>query len=128
MLPDDRHLIYKVCAASEWGEAVATGAYRGSAVDLRDGFIHFSTGAQLAETLRRHFAGQRDLVLVAVDPGDLGFRLRWEPSRGGDLFPHLYGELAVSLARQVSPLDVDGEGQPRPRGAGVLTSPPGGAK
>jgi uncharacterized protein (DUF952 family) len=106
---DDSHLIYKVCLASEWHDAVSVGAYRGSAVDLQDGFIHFSTGAQLAETLRRHFAGQRDLVLVAVDPKDLGARLRWEPSRGGDLFPHLYGELPVSLARTVSPLDVDGQ-------------------
>jgi uncharacterized protein (DUF952 family) len=108
MLTYESQLIYKVCPATEWHDATSVGAYRGSAVDLRDGFIHFSTGAQLAETLRRHFAGQRDLVLVAVDPKDLGARLRWEPSRGGDLFPHLYGELPVSLACNVSPLDVDG--------------------
>ena len=108
MLPDDPHLIYKVCPAEAWREAAAAGVYRGSAVDLRDGFIHFSTAAQLAETLRRHFAGQRDLVLVAVDPDDLGDRLRWEPSRGGDLFPHLYGELPVALARDVSPVDGGG--------------------
>ena len=85
MPTDDSHIIYKVCPAAEWHDAVAAGTYRGSAVDLRDGFIHFSTGAQLAETLRRHFRGQLDLVLVAVAPGDLGNRLRWEPSRGGDL-------------------------------------------
>ncbi len=97
--------IYKICTASEWREAVAAGVYRGSAVDGRDGFIHFSTGAQLAETLRRHFAGQRDLVLVEVDAADLGEALRWEPSRGGDLFPHLYGELPASLARRVSPVE-----------------------
>jgi len=102
--PDPR-LVYKVCPAREWREAVATGTFRGSAVDLRDGFIHFSTGAQLEETLLRHFHGQRDLVLVEVDPADLGEALRWEPSRGGDLFPHLYGTLAVSLARRVSPLE-----------------------
>lgn len=114
MLPDDPHLIYKVCPAAEWHEAVAAGAYRGSAVDLRDGFIHFSTAAQLAETLRRHFAGQRALVLVAVDPDALGAGLRWEPSRGGELFPHLDGELPVSLARAVTALDVDDEGRPRP--------------
>jgi uncharacterized protein (DUF952 family) len=118
MPTDDSHLIYKICPAAEWHDAATTGAYRGSAVDRRDGFIHFSTGAQLAETLRRHFAGQRDLVLVAVDPDDLGSRLRWEPSRGGDLFPHLYGELPVSLARHVSSLDVDSEGQTRPPAAG----------
>ncbi|WP_441290419.1 DUF952 domain-containing protein [Sorangium sp. KYC3313] len=116
MPTDDSHLIYKVCPAADWRDAVAAGAYRGSAVDLRDGFIHFSTGAQLAETLRRHFAGQRDLVLVAVDPDDLGAGLRWEPSRGGDLFPHLYGELPVALARHVSKLDIDGEGHAEPRG------------
>jgi uncharacterized protein (DUF952 family) len=71
---------------------------------MRDGFIHLSTATQLAETLRRHFSGQSDLVLVEVDPGDLGDALRWEPSRGGDLFPHLYGPLAVRLARRVSPV------------------------
>ncbi|MGH7298001.1 MAG: DUF952 domain-containing protein [Polyangiaceae bacterium] len=98
-------LVYKVCAAREWREAVAAGAYRGSAADVRDGFIHLSTGEQLAETLRRHFAGQRDLVLVELDAADLGDVLRWEPSRGGDLFPHLYGALAVSLARRVAPVE-----------------------
>jgi uncharacterized protein (DUF952 family) len=96
--------VYKICSAHEWREAVATGTYRGSAVDVRDGFIHLSTGVQLAETLRRHFAGQSDLVLVEVDPAELGDALRWEPSRGGDLFPHLYGALPVSLARSVSPV------------------------
>jgi uncharacterized protein (DUF952 family) len=99
---DERYAIYKVCPAAEWHAAVAAGVFRGSAVDLRDGFIHFSTSAQLDETLRRHFAGQENLVLVEVDPAELGAGLRWEPSRGGDLFPHLYGELPVSLARRVS--------------------------
>ncbi|HEY3816287.1 MAG TPA: DUF952 domain-containing protein [Polyangiaceae bacterium] len=107
MEPDPR-AVYKVCSASEWRDAVAGGAYRGSAVDVRDGFIHLSTGVQLAETLRRHFAGQRDLVLVEVDARDLGDDLRWEPSRDGDLFPHLYGVLPVALARGVSPVDAPG--------------------
>ncbi len=97
--------VYKVCTAAEWRDAAAVGVYRGSEVDRRDGFIHFSTGTQLAETLRRHFAGQRDLVLVEVASADLGAGLRWEPSRGGDLFPHLYGELPVSLALRVEPLE-----------------------
>jgi uncharacterized protein (DUF952 family) len=114
MLPDEAGFIYKVCAAREWNDAVAVGAYGGSAVDLRDGFIHFSTGGQLAETLRRHFAGQRDLVLVAVDPQRLGDGLRWEPSRGGALFPHLYGVLPVGVARVITTLDVDDAGDPRP--------------
>lgn len=104
-LPQHPRHIYKVCPAAAWRDALAAGAYRGSADDHRDGFIHFSTGAQLPGTLRRHFAGQRDLVIIAVDPGDLGDHLRWEPSRGGDLFPHLYGDLDVTLARGVTPLD-----------------------
>jgi len=108
---DERHAIYKVCPAAEWRAAAAVGVYRGSAVDLQDGFIHFSTNGQLAETLRRHFVGQGDLVLVEIDPDALGVRLRWESSRGGELFPHLYGDLAVSLAHRVSRLDVDGEGE-----------------
>ena len=118
MPSDESHMIYKVCPAVAWSDAASAGAYRGSAVDLRDGFIHFSTGAQLAGTLRRHFAGQRDLVRVAVEPADLGESLRWEPSRGGDLFPHLYAELATALARQVSPFGVDSEGRPQPPFAG----------
>jgi uncharacterized protein (DUF952 family) len=97
--------IYKVCTASEWAVALATGTYIGSDADRRDGFIHLSTGSQLAETLRRHFAGKRDLVRVAFDADALGPALRWEPSRGGDLFPHLYGELPVALARDVTPID-----------------------
>jgi uncharacterized protein (DUF952 family) len=96
--------IYKVCAASEWAAAVATGTYRGSGADRRDGFIHFSTGAQLAGTLQRHFVGQRDLVQVTFDADALGPGLRWEPSRGGDLFPHFYGELPVALARDLTPV------------------------
>ena len=104
MPPDDSPLVYKVCPSAAWQAAVAAGVYRGSADDHRDGFIHLSTAAQLAETVARHFAGQRDLVLVALDPADLGDRLRWEPSRGGALFPHLHGDLPVSLAREVSPL------------------------
>ncbi len=105
MSQGERHAIYKVCSTAEWQAAASAGVFRGSAVDLRDGFIHFSTGAQLAETLRRHFAGQVDLVLVEVDPAELGALLRWEPSRGGELFPHLYGHLPVALARRVSLLD-----------------------
>lgn len=115
MFRDDGLSIYKVCPAAEWSGAVAAGAFRGSPVDLRDGFIHFSTGAQLAETVRRHFAGQADLVIVAVDPLRLGDRLRWEPSRGGALFPHLYGELPVAVGRIVARVDVDAAGDARPQ-------------
>ena len=103
--------IYKICTAAEWREAEQAGAYRGSAVDHRDGFIHFSTAGQAAETAARHFAGQRDLVLIAVDAAALGERLKWEPSRGGALFPHLYGELPVAAVRKVDPLPLDAAGK-----------------
>jgi uncharacterized protein (DUF952 family) len=100
--------VFKICPAADWRAATADGVYRGSPVDQRDGFIHLSTSAQLAGTRRRHFAGQRDLVLVELDPRDLGANLRWEPARGGELFPHLYGSLPVHLARRLSSLDADG--------------------
>ncbi|MEO1270541.1 MAG: DUF952 domain-containing protein [Myxococcota bacterium] len=96
--------IYKICTVSAWSEAEAAGLYRGSADDRRDGFVHFSTATQLRATAAKHFAGQRGLVLVTVDAEALGDALRWEPSRGGQLFPHLYGTLDVRHARAVVPL------------------------
>jgi uncharacterized protein (DUF952 family) len=102
--------IYKVCAAGEWAAAEAAGAYEGSVDDARDGFIHFSTGSQLAATLAKHFAGRADLVLVAVEAGTLGDALKWEPSRGGALFPHLYAALPASAALWTKPLPLDGDG------------------
>ena len=104
-------LIYKICTAAEWREAERAGAYCGSAVDRRDGFIHFSTAEQAVETAAKHFAGQRDLVLVSVDAEALGTRLKWEPSRGGALFPHLYGELGLTAVRGVDPLPLDAAGR-----------------
>ena len=103
--------IYKICTAPEWHEAEHAGVYRGSAVDQRDGFIHFSTAETSAETASKWFAGQRDLVLVAVDAGALGTRLKWEPSRGGALFPHLYGELELKAVLRVDPLPLDASGR-----------------
>jgi uncharacterized protein (DUF952 family) len=103
--------IYKICTAAEWHAAEHAGAYGGSAVDRRDGFIHFSTAEQVAETAARHFAGQRDLVLIAVDTEKLGDRLKWEPSRGEALFPHLYGELALAAVLRVDPLPLDASGR-----------------
>jgi uncharacterized protein (DUF952 family) len=103
--------IYKICTASEWHEAEHAGAYRGSAVDRKDGFIHFSTAEQAAETASKWFAGQRDLVLVAVDGDALGARLKWEPSRGGALFPHLYGDLQLSAVLRVDRLPLDAHGR-----------------
>jgi len=98
-------LIYKICSRAMWTEAEAAGAFEGSEVDRRDGFIHFSTEAQVAETARRHFAGQLDLVVVAVEAAELGSELRWEPSRGGELFPHLYGPLPLTAVRSVRTLE-----------------------
>ena len=103
-------MIYKICTAAEWREAEQAGAYRGSAVDRRDGFIHFSTAEQTAETAAKWFAGQRDLVLIAVDAAALGERLKWEPSRGGALFPHLYGDLPLTAVTRFAVLPLDAGG------------------
>lgn len=102
--------IYKICSAAEWSAAESAGEFTGSPVDLEDGYIHFSTAEQARETARKHFAGQQDLVLVAVDAPKLGPSLKWEPSRGGDLFPHLYGPLPVSAASSVAPLPLGDDG------------------
>jgi len=91
--------IYKICERAVWRAAETAGQFRGSSDDRRDGFIHFSTASQLAETAAKHFAAFGDLVLVAVDADALGSGLRWEPSRGGDLFPHLYAALPLSAVR-----------------------------
>jgi uncharacterized protein (DUF952 family) len=102
--------IYKICPASAWRDAERDGVYRGSADDLRDGFIHFSTAEQVAETARKYFSGQSGLVLVTLDADALGEALRWEPSRGGALFPHLYGELDPAAARGVTDLPLRPDG------------------
>lgn len=103
-------IIYKICPAALWREAERSGVFRGSEVDLRDGFIHFSTAAQAAETAAKHFAGQHHLVLVHVDAAKLGDKLKWEPSRGGALFPHLYGELDLAAVSRVEPLPLGPDG------------------
>lgn len=103
-------MIYHMCPAEAWAAALAAGQYIGAEDDRRDGFLHFSTAAQIAESARRHRAGQAGLVLVAVDPARLGDRLRWEPSRGGALFPHLYGPLYPAEAASVAPLPLGPDG------------------
>jgi uncharacterized protein (DUF952 family) len=105
--------IYKILPRAEWAAAQAAGRLEGSAVDLADGFIHFSTAAQAQETARRHFAGQADLVVLEVEADDLGPALKFEPSRGGDLFPHLYGPLDVGLVRGVTEAPLDAAGAPQ---------------
>jgi uncharacterized protein (DUF952 family) len=96
--------IYKICERALWLAAEAAGQFRGSAVDERDGFIHFSTASQLADTAAKHFAGQSDLMLIAVDADVLGGQLKWERSRGGDRFPHLYAALSLAAVRWARPL------------------------
>jgi uncharacterized protein (DUF952 family) len=104
--------IYKICAAPEWAAAGRVSVYAGSADDRRDGFIHFSTGSQLTETARRYFKDQQDLVLVAFEAAQLGEALRWETSRGGEYFPHLYADLPVAKALWVKPMVLDDAGIP----------------
>ena len=101
--------IYKIAPAALWREAVEKGSFSGSPIDVEDGFIHFSTAAQVRDTAAKHFAGVDGLVLVAVSTA--GLDLRWEPSRGGDLFPHLYDELPLSAVQWVKPLPLAADGR-----------------
>jgi uncharacterized protein (DUF952 family) len=103
--------IYKICPESLWREAEAAGRFDGAPVDLADGFIHFSTAGQVAETAAKHFAGQDRLLLVAVDAEALGAALRYETSRGGALFPHLHASLPLSAVRWVKPLPLGAGGR-----------------
>ena len=103
-------LAYKVLTAAQMAELEQTGVFKGAPVDLADGYIHLSTAAQLTETVDKHFAGQSDLHLVAVDLAALGDAVKWEPSRGGQLFPHIYGDLPLSVAVAYGPLERDDEG------------------
>lgn len=103
-------IIYKICPEPMWREAERSGAFHGAPVDLADGFIHFSTAAQVVETAAKHFAGQDNLLLVAVDAGRLGPALKFEVSRGGALFPHLYAPLETSAAIWARPLPLNSDG------------------
>jgi uncharacterized protein (DUF952 family) len=103
--------IYHLSRATEWRAAVASGRYEGGAQDVADGFIHFSTADQIVDSAARHRAGERGLVLVAVDPARLGDALRWEASRGGTLFPHLYGPLPLDAVIAVHDLPLDDDGR-----------------
>tara|TARA_R110002051_G_scaffold274192_1_gene334937 strand:+ start:1810 stop:2172 length:363 start_codon:yes stop_codon:yes gene_type:complete len=104
---------FKLIDSTEWTAALGSGRYDGSAVDRTDGYIHMSTSAQLAETARRHYAGRNGLVLLAVKADALGNALVWEPSRGGDLFPHLYAPLPVTAVGSVRALVVTDDGHMR---------------
>jgi uncharacterized protein (DUF952 family) len=106
-------VIYHIFRREEWEAARRAGAYHGSSQDKADGFIHFSSGAQVKESAAKHRAGQSGLVLLAVDADRLGPALKWEPSRGGALFPHLYGPLPIAAVLSVHdlPLGADGRHQ-----------------
>lgn len=103
-------LIYKIAPRALWDTAITKGVFEGAPVDLADGFIHFSTAGQASETAARHFAGQDDLLLICLDGGQFGAALRYEPSRGGDLFPHLYGTFRPQDALWVKPLPLGEDG------------------
>lgn len=108
--------IYKIADAAAWQHAVRQGRFEGAANDLQDGFIHLSSAAQVEETARRHFAERDGLVLVAFEEKDFGSTLKWEPSRGGDLFPHVYGTLDPALALWARPMPWRGKGHVFPEG------------
>jgi uncharacterized protein (DUF952 family) len=105
--------IYKIVPSSLWREAERAGVFRGAPVDLADGYIHFSTATQAEETAAKHFAGQDDLLLVSVEAETFGARLKWEPSRGGALFPHLYDVLDLAAVTKVEPLPLGADSRHR---------------
>ena len=103
-------LVYKIFRRSEWDVFVAEGQSAGAPIDLIDGYIHMSTSQQVVETAAKHFAGESDLVLVAIETDRLGPALKWEPSRGGALFPHLFAPLDLKAVTRSWPLPLDDEG------------------
>lgn len=104
------NIIYKICPQALWREAEQAGSFGGAPVDLADGYIHFSTAGQACETAAKHFAGQDDLLLVAVDADRLGEALKWEISRGGQPFPHLYAPLSLTDVLWAKPLPLGADG------------------
>lgn len=111
-------LIYKIFRASEWATLRANGTTTGAPIDVADGYIHFSTAAQAAETAAKYFADQNDLFLIAVEGDTLGDDLKWEPSRGGALFPHLYREMTIADVHWAQPLPLTNGAHVFPGGAG----------
>jgi uncharacterized protein (DUF952 family) len=104
-------VVYKLVSEAQWTDAERFGVFTGAPVDVDDGFIHFSTADQVKETAERHFAFQPGLLLVAVAVERLGDALRWEPSRGGALFPHLYAPLGMDAVLWVARLPLDAQGR-----------------
>ena len=104
-------VIYKIVTVEQWNEAERAGVFKGAPIDIADGYIHFSMADQVAETAAKHFAGMDDLLLVAVESDTLDEALVFEPSRGGQLFPHLYADLALDAVRSVQPLPLGADGR-----------------
>ena len=109
MIPTPASVAYKILTAPQWAQWQADGVFDGAPVDLADGYVHLSTADQVTETVNKHFAGQYDLYVVRVDLAALGDLVRWEPSRGGALFPHVYGTLPLAVAVAALPLARDGD-------------------
>ena len=107
-------LIYKIATRQEWTAALTEGEFQGSPDDKRDGFIHFSTEDQVATTLSKHFSNKDNLLLLAVEAEDLGDALKWEPSRGGALFPHLYAPLPTARVLWEKPIERTAAGEFQP--------------
>ena len=105
--------VYKLIDRTEWDQAKAAGTFAGAEIDLRDGYIHLSTAAQAQETASLHFTGRRNILLLEIEAESLGDRLKWEPSRGGQLFPHLYGPLVPAAVIAVHEAPLDEGGAPR---------------
>ena len=103
-------MIYHLARANKWRAAKEAGVYQGTDEDTADGFLHFSTARQVVESARKHRAGETDIILLAVVADDLGAALKWEPARGGDLFPHLYGPLVVGAVRTAAALSLGPDG------------------
>ena len=104
-------MVYKIADAEAWRNAENSGQFDGSPDDRRDGYIHFSTTEQLAATLLKHYTGRSRLILAAIDSAKLGEALRWEPARGGELFPHLYGPLPLRAVLWFRPITIDSQGR-----------------
>lgn len=102
-------IAYKILTSPQWAQWQAEGTFTGAPVDLADGYIHLSSADQVTETVNKHFAGQQDLYVVRVDLAPLGNAVRWEPSRGGALFPHVYGAMPVAVAVAALPLTRDAD-------------------
>ena len=102
--------IYRLCEKKDWDDALALGVYRGTELDVQDGYIHLSTAEQLIETAKIYFFGAKHLLLLHINPNNLGDELRWEKSRNGQIFPHFYGRLNTEFIHTITELELDDEG------------------